>query len=136
MATDWSQLLAALALLLAVAAVVALAVVARRGAAERARQAETLQAMQQDLRALCNSAVAVGERINRAERRLQQLTERQEELGMRQDRMDQEDPEGRTYAQAVKLAHKGASVEQLMEVCGLTRGEAELIAMMHRLDQG
>jgi len=132
---DGPSLLALSALVVAVAVGAVLLLALRRERRERARQAESLQTIQRDLRALCNSAVTVGERINRAERRVQQLAERQEELGLRQDQIDQEDPEGRAYAQAVKMAQKGARAEELMEVCGLTRGEADLIAMMHRLDQ-
>jgi hypothetical protein len=49
---------------------------------------------------------------------------------------EQGDGDGRAYSQAIKLVQKGASVEELMEVCGLARGEAELIAMMHRLEAG
>lgn len=135
MPDDGSSLVALLALVVALAVAGAGWAALRRERRERGRQAEMLQSIQRDLRALCNSAVTVGERINRAERRVQQLAERQEELGLRQDQIDQEDPEGRAYAQAVKMAQKGAAAEELMEVCGLTRGEAELIAMMHRLDQ-
>jgi len=135
MGSDGATVLALLAL--GISAVIGVAAFTALARERRARQQQdaTLQTIQRDLRALCNSAVTVGERIKRAERRLQQLTERQDELGLRQDQIDQEDPEGRAYAQAVKMAQKGARAEELMEMCGLTRGEADLIAMMHRLDQ-
>jgi signal transduction histidine kinase len=122
----WLMVVAALLAVIAVAGVVAL----RRTAAQRD---EVVRALQHDLRSLCNAAVGMGERVNQMERRLRQLAERQEALGLRQDQLNQEDPEARTYSQAIKMAHKGAGVDDLVEVCGLSRGEAELVAMMHRL---
>jgi len=100
------------------------------------RQQQRLQIVQNDMRALCNAAVAVGERVNRIERSQRQLSERQNELGQRQERLGKEDAEEYSFAQAVKMAQRGASAEELVDVCGLTRGEAELVAMMHRLGDG
>lgn len=122
----WLMVVAALLAVFAVAGVVA----QRRMAAQ---QDDVMRALQHDLRSLCNAAVGMGERVNQMERRLRQLAERQEALGLRQEQLNQEDPEARTYSQAIKMAHKGASVDDLVEVCGLSRGEAELVAMMHRL---
>jgi len=113
------------------AAALVLVLIAQYRAA--ARQAAAVKSLQNDLRALCNAAVGMGERVNQMERRLRQLSERQEALGLRQEQLNQEDPEARSYSQAIKLAHKGAGVDDLIEVCGLSRGEAELVAMMHRL---
>jgi len=39
------------------------------------------------------------------------------------------------YDLATKLARKGASTEELMETCGLSRGEVDLITMLQRLGQ-
>lgn len=103
----------------------------RRGMAE---QGQSVLAMQKDLRALCNAAVQVGERLNRLEQEIKGVQSRQRELGSRQDKLDLAEPEARTFDQAVKLVRKGATVDELVEICGLSRGEAELIAMMHRLD--
>lgn len=121
--------LMAAAAALAVIAILAVVVLQRIAA----RQAVILHTLQNDMRALCNAAVGMGDRVNQMERRLRQLSERQEALGLRQDQLNQEDPEARTYSQAIKMAHKGAGVDDLIEVCGLSRGEAELVAMMHRL---
>ncbi|PKM44178.1 MAG: hypothetical protein CVV05_10490 [Gammaproteobacteria bacterium HGW-Gammaproteobacteria-1] len=121
--------------LMAALALVALIAVAGITAQRRtaARQDAVLRTLQNDLRALCNAAVGMGDRVNQMERRLRQVAERQEALGLRQDQLNQEDPEARSYTQAIKMAHKGAAVDDLIEVCGLSRGEAELVAMMHRL---
>ena len=134
----WSLITAGVAgtaLMIALGVGVALAVVSRRTRQRQADWNAAVQTLQRDLRALCNAAVNVGERLNRAERRLHQLTERQEELGMRQEQMGRGEGGDQSYQQAIKLAHKGAGVDELIDVCGLTRGEAGLIAMMHRLDK-
>ena len=61
----------------------------------------------------------------RLEQQVRRINERQNVLEMR--------PVGdRPYAQASELVHKGADIDELMETCGLTRGEAELLVMMQR----
>jgi hypothetical protein len=70
------------------------------------------------------------------EAELKGLQQRQQELGVRQDNMAHSEPLEASFEQAIKLARKGSSVEELMEICNLSRGEAELIAMMHRLEPG
>lgn len=126
--------LAVAALLLAlIAVVVALTLYLRLNRLLREQHKVPAQ-LQSDLRALVNSAVQVGKRLRRMELQVKLLQQRQEELGVRQDKMAQVEAHEAGYDQAVKLARKGASVEELMEICNLSRGEAELIAMMHRLD--
>ncbi len=100
----------------------------------RAQQA-VIQSLQNDLRVLSSSAVAVGERVGRLDRLVGQLAQQQKELGLRQEQIDRSEPEDRSYAHAIKLAGRGAGIDELMEVCDLTRGEAELVAMMHRLER-
>ena len=34
--------------------------------------------------------------------------------------------------QAIELARKGATVDELIEICGLSRGESELLSTMHK----
>jgi len=103
----------------------------RKALHQQQREQAILQA---DLRALCNAAVQVGERLNRSELQLKLLRQRQQELGVRQEKMAQVEHQEPGFEQAIKLARKGSSVDELMEICNLSRGEAELIAMMHRLE--
>ncbi len=103
---------------------------ARRQLEKQARQLDTVK---NDLRALCNAAVHVGERVIRLERNHGQLQQRQQELGVRQEQMTYIEPEERVFDQAIKLAQKGSSIEEIMDICDLSRGEAELVTMMHRL---
>ena len=86
---------------------------------------DRVKQMEQELGALCSASVGAGDHLMRLEQRVRRINERQNVLEMR--------PVGdRPYAQASELVHKGADIEELMEACGLTRGEAELLVMMHR----
>ena len=94
---------------------------------ERARLAREAEVVRGDMRALVSAAVGVGERVMRLERQLTQLAERQ-------DQLDLNDPAHQSYQQAIRMARRGSDMNELIEVCGLTRGEAELVAMLHRLE--
>lgn len=83
--------------------------------------------LQSDVRALVSAAVGVGEKIFHFEKQMKQIVERQ-------DQLDLTDSSSQPYQQAIKMSQKGASVSELIEICGLTRGEAELIAILHRMD--
>jgi len=85
--------------------------------------------LQADMRALATSAVGVGERVRELEQRLRQLADRQEQQAL-------SEPASQSYQQARKLAQRGADTEELVEIYGLTQGEAELIAMLNRMEQG
>lgn len=126
--------IALLALILGVAATVAMMLNARRLQQLMMDQRASVEIVQKDLRALCNAAVQVGGRVNRLEQDMKVLQQRQQELGVRQDKLVHPEPEARSFEQAIKLAQKGASVEELMDIYDLSRGEAELMSMMHRLN--
>ncbi len=128
------QSIAILALVLVAVVIVVQLVFAMRIKGNMQRQLQSQTTIQTDLRALCNAAVQMGERVNRMEGELKALQQRQQELGVRQEKMAHSEPSEVSFEQAIKLARKGSSVEELMEICDLSRGEAELIAMMHRLD--
>ncbi|MCW8827114.1 MAG: DUF2802 domain-containing protein [Gammaproteobacteria bacterium] len=100
---------------------------------DRERQIETLQS---DLRSLCSAAVNVGERLGRIERESSQLSREQKILSQKQSQATVKVASGdeSAFDQALKLAKKGASAEEMAEICNVTRGEADLIAMMHRLE--
>jgi hypothetical protein len=122
--SPWGPGLLGLSLLLAVIAIV-LAYRLRQGLRRSRAQQDALQA---DLRALVSAAIGVGERVHRIEKSLKEVSHRQEQI-------DQTDPGAQAYQQAIKMAQKGASAEELIEICGLTRGEADLIAMLHRMER-
>ena len=128
------QSIAIVALVMVIAVIVALLIFAMRSKAQLQQLQQTQTTLQTDLRALCNAAVQMGDRVNRNENELKAQQQRQQELGVRQDNLVQNETQDVSFDQAIKLARKGSSVEELMEICSLSRGEAELIAMMHRLD--
>jgi Protein of unknown function (DUF2802) len=84
-----------------------------------------IQSLEQELGALCSASMGAGEHVVKLEQQVQRITERQDQLELRASG-------DRTYDQASQLVNKGADTEDLMESCGLTRGEAELLVMMRR----
>lgn len=70
-------------------------------------------------------ADGLGERLHEVEQQLRLLAERQDQLDLRQ-------PANHAYRLAIKLAKKGVPVNDLVTTCGINRGEAELIATLHR----
>ncbi|HZF16671.1 MAG TPA: DUF2802 domain-containing protein [Steroidobacteraceae bacterium] len=68
-------------------------------------------------------AVRAGRRLKRLEKQLAWVSERIGQLEVRN--------EGRSYDQAITLARRGADPARLMTNFGLSRGEADLVALMH-----
>jgi len=96
--------------------------------AVRQLQLSQNHALKSDMRALVSAAIGVGERVHRIEKSLKEVSHRQEVI-------DQTDPGAQAYQQAIKMAQKGSSIDELIDICGLTKGEAELIAMLHRMER-
>ncbi len=69
-------------------------------------------------------SVRVGQKLRRAERQLAWASERLGQLELRS--------EGRPYDQAIALARRGADAGGLMSTLGLSRGEADLVTLLHR----
>ncbi len=93
----------------------------------RAARDPRLESLQRDLRALTAAAVGMGERVLEVERRQRRLAEKQENL-------DLFESANQPYEQAIHLARQGVDAEELVATCGLSRSEAELITIMHRLE--
>ena len=82
------------------------------------------RAMQADLSALCATTAGFGERMSRLEQQLRSLSERV-------DMQELREPNERSFAQAIRLVHKGADSQELVSTFGLSRGEAELLVSLH-----
>jgi hypothetical protein len=54
-------------------------------------------------------------------------------LRLRLDRVELGEGASQPYAQAVRLAQRGAGTAELVAECGLSRGEAELLVRLHGL---
>lgn len=84
--------------------------------------------IQQDMHALCAGAINMGKHLDTLEQRIRRLAERQDQVELRE-------PMEQTYAHAIRLAQKGANINELVENCGLARGEAELLLRVHHVQQ-
>jgi len=92
------------------------------------KQQDTLKTLQADMAAMCSGAVKLGEHLAQQEQRLQTLSRRQDDLELHE-------PSGDNYRHAARLMGKGAELEEVMEDCGLARGEAELLVLAQKLEK-
>ncbi len=99
---------------------------------ELKRKDQLLEAAIRGLRAELSQksrpSTGVDERQLRIERQLDQLRSRQDDLELQA-------ANARPYGQAMKLVEGGANVDELVASCGLSRGEAELVASLYRLEK-
>jgi len=87
--------------------------------------------LRQDLKGVTLSLAALGERLAKLELQIGQLRESADKQGSGLGR----DSDQRSFKIATKLALQGANVDEIVELCGLARGEAELIRMLHANNQ-
>jgi len=92
------------------------------------KQDEVLQIIQEDLSAVCNGALGVGQHLAKLEQKSKLMTQQIDKIEM------QEAPE-RSYKQAIKMVRNGADVDQIMMDCGLAQGEAELVLLSENIDK-
>lgn len=94
---------------------------------ERLERHETeLMRMQSELAHLDAGGSRTADHQAEMAQRLALLSEQQEQLMLRDDNAG-------PYLQAIRLARRGEDATSLMSTCGLSRGEAELIARLHGL---
>ena len=98
-----------------------------RGRRNFVKHLHEIKGLQRDIRAITAAAIGVGERVLELERRQRRTAERQEQL-------DIYDSANQPYEQAINMVKHGADVNELVDVCGISESEAELVALMHRLD--
>lgn len=89
-----------------------------------AMQQKQLKELAHELQTMTNAAYGVGKRINLLAGQIRELDDRQEEF-------DLKDQGSQSMTQAIALAQKGANIDELMETCDMSRGEAELLMMVH-----
>ena len=104
----------------------------------------TMQSLQRDLRALANAAVGVGGRVLEIERHQRKAPvivpkyEQQPVVAYNTPTSQVEycnSSSNQPYEQAIRMAQTGANIDDIVNVCGLSKSEAELVTMMHRLDK-
>jgi hypothetical protein len=82
-----------------------------------------LAALRREVEAATGIAVRAGERLRKAEATTLQLADRLGQLELR--------GEGRPYDQAIAMVQHGADADRLVRNFGLTRGEADLVTLVH-----
>lgn len=127
-------------LLAAVAVVLVLSLFSfKRQRKQQQEQSLSMQALQRDLRALANAAVGVGGRvleIERQQRKRPVIVATQEPVQTQAAApIEFYNSSSQPYEQAIRMVQTGASVDDIVNVCGLSKSEAELVSMMHRLDK-
>ncbi len=93
----------------------------------KARTGQALRDARDDLSAVVSAALGVGQRMDLLEEKVRRQTERIEQR-------DLTEPLQQSYRQAMQLIDSGADIPTLVERCGVTRGEAELLENMYRAD--
>lgn len=89
-----------------------------------AMQQKHLKDLAHELQTMTNAAYGVGKRINQLAGQIRELDDRQEEFDLKEQG-------SQSMQQAIALVHKGATIDELMDSCDLSRGEAELLIMVH-----
>lgn len=135
--TEWLMMSVALMLILSLISF-------KRQRLQQKQQQFHMQLLQRDLRALANAAVGVGERVIEIERQ-----QRSRPVAVTESKQIRQapistttiapvefySPSNQPYEQAIRMVQSGANADDVVNVCGLSKSEAELVSMMHRLDQ-
>lgn len=130
-------------LMISVAVVLVMSLFAfKRQRIQQQNQLLSMQLLQRDLRALANAAVGVGGRVLEIERNQRKrpvvvpVQEQQPAVcNTAVAPVEYYNLSSQPYEQAIRMAQTGASTEDIVNVCGLSESEAELVSMMHRLDK-
>lgn len=99
----------------------------RRARRERAEMQAGIEELRREQHATAELAVRIGQRLRHAEEQLGQMHTRIEGMKVQEQAPDP----GHAYAQAIRLVRKGADASRLVADFGLSRGEAELVALLH-----
>jgi hypothetical protein len=103
----------------------------QRGGASAEPGAARETPVSQELKGVSLSLAALSERLVKLEIQIAQL---RDQAGQQPLPLNRE-AEQKSFKVATKLALQGASVEEIVDLCGLARGEAELICMLHSSNQ-
>lgn len=96
----------------------------RRERAARVALEARVASLEGDHRVLCAAQARVGDRLLEVEQQVRGLLQGQTQLEMKA-------PATESYRHAISLVERGASTDELVSSCGLARGEAELVHLIH-----
>jgi predicted PurR-regulated permease PerM len=88
------------------------------------KQSERIASLQNQLTALCEGASGVDERILKFENSLTKLRDHQHT-------MDMTSASQPSYDHAIRLAKRGANINQIIDNCNVSDEEAHLISRLH-----
>lgn len=101
------------------------------GALESHTERESDPHLHREIKGVALSLATLSERLARLELQIGQIRDQSSASGLPLHR----DADQKFFKVATKLALQGAQVDEIMELCGLSRGEAELICMLHSSNQ-
>lgn len=88
-------------------------------------QEKQIRNLHQELNALLSCSRGISEKLHHYQHQFRHLTERQ-------DKLEVGEPEYSGYKQAIALYNRGASEEEMLSACDLSRGELNLIAHLQK----
>ena len=86
---------------------------------------EKIDALEHDLLAVMDGAFGMGDHLEEVKKDLKDTIDKQMQL-------EQNDLGNMPYNQAVRMVGQGATVDDLVGGCGLSRSEAELVELLHK----
>ena len=89
-------------------------------------QQARIETLEQDLHALLSCEKGMGSRIKQQQNMVRTLAERQ-------DKLEISDGSNTSYKQAMVLLQRGASTDDLIDACDMSRGELELLSRLQSI---
>jgi hypothetical protein len=88
----------------------------------------TLQQSTEWYQSLSEGALGQGQHLVQVRQDLDRLKDRIEQIAV-------SDPAGSAFSHAIRMARRGCPAAEIMETCGLSRVEADLVVLLHRSEQ-
>lgn len=99
----------------------------RRVRGKQHSQKRLIRELKDDVRTLYESSSSLGNRLQSVEHNIKVLREQQEQLTLKE-------PSQQTYRNAIQAINKGESINKIVENCGLSRGEVELLSLLQKIN--
>jgi hypothetical protein len=101
----------------------------RKSELERQQVSKELAAVLAEFKAFKSSSIVIGKKLMGIEQELADTVEKQQNFEF-------QDPNSLPYTQASRLIQMGADAEDLVNSCGLSNAEAELLMLVNRQPLG
>jgi hypothetical protein len=111
--------------------VCAFLLLSRRIAQSQTRHVALEQQLRKELHLLASGVAGMGQHLANLEKQFSSLLVKQDEL-VQQQTILSEHEDGTHYPEAARLIAKGATVEEVMQICSISRAEAELLKRLHQ----